>query len=182
MKTKYFLLTFFMLIPLVVFGQIKEEIPIPISVEEMIQIPVHRDMSLNFKWFDADKFTMSHSYSMSVGTFGKTPYSQGMYLNQMNYAFSDKLNFKAVVGFSHDPLQLGNNNHLPNAGLNLDNMVYGAEVAYRPTKNSVFKFSFEKTPAMYGYGYNPYYYSPYGYNRSYYRPSLFDNSNHYMGF
>ncbi len=182
MKSKYFLVTILVLLPMILFGQVKEQIPNPISVEEMIQIPVQRDMSLNFKWFDANKFTMSHSYSMSVGSFGKNPYSQGMYLNQMNYAFSDKLNLKAVVGFTHDPLQLGNTN-LPGQGFDLDNMVYGAEVAYRPTKNSVFKFSFERTPAQYGgYGYNPYGYSPYGY-RGYYRsPSLFNNHDHYMGF
>lgn len=180
MKTKYFLLTILVLLPMILFGQIKEEMPVPISVEKMIQIPVQRNMSMNFNWFDADKFTMSHSYSMSVGSFGKDPYSQGMYLNQMNYAFSDKLNLKAVVGFTHDPLQLGNTN-LPGNGLNLDNMVYGAEIAYKPTENSVFKFSFERTPMRYGYGYNSYGYSPYGYNRYYATPSLFNNHN-YMGF
>ena len=169
--------TLLILLPLVLFGQIREEIPIPISVEKMIQIPVQRNMSMNFKWFDTNKFTMSHSYSMSVGSFGNNPYSQGMYLNHMNYAFSDKLNIKAVVGMTHDPLHLGNTS-LPGDGFSLDNMAYGAEISYRPTKNSIFKFSFEKTPRMNGYNsYNPYY-SPYGY--SYSRPSMF--SNHYMGF
>ncbi len=172
MNKKYLLLL--LLVPLLTFAQIKEEMPTPISVEEMIQIPVQRDMGINFKWFDADKFTMSHSYSMSVGSFGQNPYSQGMYLNKMNYAVSDKLNLRAVVGFTHDPLHLGNNN-LPGNSFDLDNMVYGAEVAYKPTKNSIFKFSFEKTPMRY----NPYsYYRPYQYRRS----SLFNNHDFYMGY
>ncbi len=162
------------------FGQIKEEIPIPISVERMIQIPVQKSMSLNFNWFDADKFSMSHSYSMSAGTFGSNPYSQGMYLNHMNYAFSEKLNIKAVVGFSHDPLKLGNN--LPGNGFDLNNMVYGAEIDFKPTKNSIFRFSFQKTPMSQGYGQNPYQYSPYGYNSYYRQPSLFNNNNYFYGF
>ena len=176
---KISLIAILLLLPFVNgFGQIIDEIPIPISVERMIQIPVQKSMSLNFNWFDANKFSMSHSYSMSAGTFGNSPYSQGMYLNHMNYAFSDKLNIKAIVGFSHDPLKLGNN--LPGNGLDLDNMVYGAEIAYKLTENSIFRFSFQKTPMNQGYGYaqNPYQYSPYGY--SYYRqPSIFNNNNFY---
>lgn len=172
------IVTLLVVLPFILSGQIKEEIPIPISVEEMIQIPIQNNMSMNFKWFDANKFSMTHSYSMSVGTFGDTPFSQGMYLNQMNYAFSDKVNLKAIVGFSHDPLHLGNSN-LPGEGFSLENMAYGAEISYRPTQNSLIKFSFEKTPRMYGYNtYNPYY-LPYGYSR-FYQPSLFNNN--YMGY
>lgn len=162
------------------FGQIKEEIPIPISVEEMIQIPVQKSMSLGFDWFDATKFTMHHSYSLSVGSIGKNPYSQGMYLNHMNYAYSEKLNLEAVVGFTHDPLQLGSN--MPGNKFDLDNMVYGARVSYKPTENSILKFSFEKAPLTYGYGYNPYYSPYYGYSRYYMQSSLFNDNDFYYGF
>jgi hypothetical protein len=179
MKKKQISLLSLFLIPMILLGQIKKEVPIPISVEEMIQIPVERNMSLGLKWFDAEKFTMSHSYEMSVGTFGKDPYSTGMYLNHMNYAYSERLNLKAVVGFTHDPLHLSNN--LPNQGFDMNNIVYGAEVAYKPTENSVFKFSFEKVPYTYGYGYNPYY-SPYGYSNYYRRPSILNNNDTYYGF
>ena len=176
---KNLLLIVLILVPMAfTFGQIKEEIPIPISVEEMIQIPVQKNISFGLNWFDKDKFSMSHSYSMSVGSFGKDAYSQGMYLNHMNYAASEKLNIKAVLGFTHDPFKLGNQGNVPNSGFDLSNMAYGAELAYKPTENSIFKFSFEKIPMNYRYGsgYNPYYYSPY--SMSYYRrPSLFNNNS-----
>jgi len=53
---------------------------------------------------DPSKFSMSHSYSLAYGTYGKQAYNQGLYLNTMNYKFSDPLLMQVRIGFMHQPL------------------------------------------------------------------------------
>ena len=118
------------------------------------------------KIFSPEQFRMSHTYEMSMGAGGGQNMSMGMYTNTMQWQFSDKLAARMDVGFAHS--LFGNQA----AGLQSENGLGGrvflrnAEVAYRPTKNTMLHLSIQQSPYgsyMSPYGYAPYGYSPYHY-------------------
>ncbi len=165
-----FILVLFIFIPcLVVNAQLKSQMNIGTSVEREIQVPGMGHTSLDLNLFDPARFSMNHSYSLSMSSFGNSNSSIGMYINNMSYVFSDKLLLNARVGFAHDPLQMGNPGQNMNMNM-MDNLVYGADLTFRPKENVVFHLSFDKRPYSlynnygYGMGYrNNYGISPYGY-------------------
>ncbi len=165
-QSRIFIILLTMLPFTLLFGQLVKHINNPISVENMIQIRQYDRIKPMFSLFDSNKFSMSQSYSLSAGSSGNSAFSTGMYLNNMTYMVSDKLLMNARVGFVHDPLKLGNT---PTIGYSMENLIYGADITYRPFDNFLLRFSFNKTP-MSTYGYNPYYS---GINRY----SMFDNFN-----
>ncbi|MFT5142460.1 MAG: hypothetical protein ACI80V_001356 [Rhodothermales bacterium] len=121
--------------------------------------------SLN-KYFSPAHFQMSHSIEMSSSSYGG---SLGMYTNSMAWQFSDKLAARVDVAMAYAPGGEGSttgmlsNNALNGQGGRI--FLRNAEVAYRPTENSIIQFSIQQNP--YGNHMSPYgqYGSPYGYNR-----------------
>ncbi len=141
--------------------QLKTQVREQPTVEEAIRIPGLTQSDLGLNLFDPSRFFMHQSYSLAMGIGGNNAVSQGMYLNNMTYIFSDKLLLNARLGFTHDPLKLGQNEY--NSYNALDNIIYGADLTYRPKDNMLFKVSFDKRPI---------YYSPYSY---YYRRPYIGN-------
>lgn len=108
---------------------------------------------------DSDKFNMSQSYRVSVGSFGGHSYSQAMYLNTMSYQISNPLSFKLQWGYLMNQPFGGNNKALGfNQGLPFNNgfFISGAQIKYQPSENTELKLEFRQVPSRYYYGI-PYY-------------------------
>ena len=134
-------------------AQLKSQIEPPLSVERSIQIPGLGSTSLGLNFLDPSRFSMHHSYSLSYMSFGNQSASMGIYQNVMSYVFSDKLVLNGHFGFMHDPLKMGNSATTTNL---MDNMIYGAELSYRPKDNVLLNVRFDKVPYYSRYGYYPY--------------------------
>lgn len=104
--------------------------------------------------FSPAHFQMRHSYEMSVGSFGGDSYSLGAYTNTLAWQFGDKWAARADVSLAFSPF--GGTAFGHQEGRNGQIFLRNAEVAYRPTENSVIHLQFRQSP--YG-GYM----SPYGY-------------------
>ena len=105
---------------------------------------------------DPSKFSMSHSYSLSMTNIGNQTFNQGLYLNTMNYKFSDPLTMQVRIGFMHQPL----------AGLGMSDMQNGSKVflqramlQYKPSDKMSITVDYQVLPS------SLYYYSPYMYRR-----------------
>ncbi|MFT4604304.1 MAG: hypothetical protein ACI9W4_001034 [Rhodothermales bacterium] len=116
--------------------------------------------SLN-KYFSPEHFKMSHSVEMSTSSFGG---SLGMYTNSMAWQFSSKLAARVDVALAYAPDGSTTGNLSPGALNGNGGRIFlrNAEVAYRPTENTLFQFSVRQSP-------QGNYMSPYGYDRGYNR-------------
>lgn len=121
---------------------------------------------VSFLGLDPSRVSMQHSYSMGFSSFGGNNYSQGMYLNTLKYQFSIPLTVSVQWGIANQMLPGLNASPMMSDGPFLS----GAQVLYKPTKNTVLRLEYQQIPNSYRYGG---YRSPFGYNR--YRDSLFDD-------
>lgn len=119
-------------------------------------------ISLN-KYFSPEHFKMSHSFEFSSGSYGG---SMGMYTNSMAWQFSSKLAARVDVALAYSPDGASTTGQLSNSAFgNQGGRIFlrNAELAYRPTENTLFQFSVRQSP--YGQYMSPYGYDRYGYNR-----------------
>ena len=112
---------------------------------------------------DANKFSMSHSYSLSVFNVGNQTVSQGLYLNTMNYRFSDPLLLQVRVGYLHQPFGSLGQQSATSGNLFLQR----AMLQYKPTENMTFTVDYQVVPSQL--------YSPYLYQYNPYRRSLWED-------
>jgi len=121
---------------------------------------------------DPRAFRLSHSYEFSYGGFAGESVGLGVYTTSLRYQPTDRLAARVDVGVAHSPFgsdamqqSMGFNDGTP-ARVFLRN----AEIAYRPTDNTVLHLQIRQSPfgpyaAPFGaYGYDRY--SPYGYGSS----------------
>ena len=118
------------------------------------------------KLFNPAVFRMSHSFEMSMGTFGGNTSSLGMYTNTMAWQFSDELAARVDLSVAYSPF----NNSALGFGEQQKPQVFlrNAEVAWRPSEKVQLHFQVRQSPygsymSPYGY-YNPYYGHRYGYS------------------
>jgi len=142
-----------------VHAQLKSQIPETPTLEQVIRVPGVSSLN-NLSWFDPNRFSIHQSYSLSFISGSGQSQSLGLYQNSMSYVFSDKLLLNTRFGFVHNPFNVGNAINRSNM---LDNLLYGADLTYRPRENLIMNFSFDKVPVTYRYRYYPYnsLYSPY---------------------
>jgi hypothetical protein len=110
-----------------------------------------------FGWFDASKFSMHHTLSYSVSSFGGQAMSMGMYTNSMTYQFADNLDARADISMNYSPNMSfsgmnGKSNNTTFRGIYLSN----AQLSYRPWDNVKVQLQYMRLP------YGSYYYSPFG--------------------
>lgn len=145
MKTlKILIVTVFLMLSLSLEleAQLKTQVERKISVEERIKLPDYG------KWgglLSSDRFSMHQSYSLSFFSMGNFSGSVGMYVNQMSFLISDKMLLKATLGIVHSPFTRGIGRN-PNF---FNNLIYGAELLYKPTKNTFINLRFDTTPYYY---------------------------------
>ena len=93
---------------------------------------------------------MSHSYSLSYVSFGKQGSTQGLYLNTMNYRFSDPLLMQVRIGYLHQPF--GGPGHLNAIDNNL--FLQRAMLQYRPSTNFSITVDYQVLPSPMVYPYH----------------------------
>ncbi|MTI89619.1 MAG: hypothetical protein FH748_16835 [Balneolaceae bacterium] len=104
----------------------------------------------NLASFFANRVKMSHSYSMSFGSYGGSYQNINAYTNTMQFMFSDRLQGRVDISFLHSPF---GGSHLSNANNKLGGkvMIRNAELNYKIGENSFIRFQYQQLPAGYGY-------------------------------
>jgi hypothetical protein len=106
-------------------------------------------LSRGLSLLDPSRFSMSHSYTVSFTSSGGEGHMMGLYMNTMNYQFSDPLSVTVHVGYRHQPFAPANTRQLEDA----TGVLSGFELEYRPAKNFFLKIEYGATP----YLSNPYF-------------------------
>ncbi len=131
------------------------------SITDRIGTPYSATSSI-FSFIDPSKFHMQQSYSLSFISNGSQSGSLGLYTNRLSYTINQNLQLIADIGYLHQPFS-----SLGNMPLSLDKgqLLYGGEIRYKPTENSLIQLRFENAPSYlwqrnsnYNYYYSPYYY------------------------
>lgn len=96
-----------------------------------------------FGFFDANKFSMNHSYSMSYNSFGGHGLALGVYTNNLMYQFADNLNVEVDASIVHSPYN--------SLGKNFQNQLNGiylsrAAINYYPWKNFAINIQYNTIP------------------------------------
>ena len=139
------------LLPTLAFGQLKQDGKI-----NMVQALTKPQTLVGLIGLDPNKFSMSHSYSLSFTSFGGQSYNQGLYLNTMMYQLSNPIKMYFQFGVQHQPF--GQNEFQSQSQA----FVSGAGFEYKPSDNFKIQLEFSQQPNSF---YSPYYNSPYT-NRS----------------
>lgn len=106
----------------------------------------------NSSLFGLQDFEMSHSYEMTMGSFGGDMFNRNTYTNTMQMMFSDNLHGRVDLAMSHSPFGsnvMGQNNEA-------QFYVRNAELNYKFSENTRIQLRFQQVPAGQGYyGYHP---------------------------
>jgi len=97
---------------------------------------------------DPSRFSMHHSYSLAYSSFGGQGISRGLYLNTMNFQFSDPLSMQVRVGYFHQPF--GGTNQ--SSGVNKV-FLERAMLQYKPSESLSIKVDYRQIPSPLFYPY-----------------------------
>jgi hypothetical protein len=118
---------------------------------------------LNLKGFrgilDPSRMHMSNSLSMGYYNMGGTSVSRGLYMNTIDYQISRPLSITTHLGYQFQPSGPAEWNPANNG----TQFVGGADLNWRPTENSLFRFSVYRGIQPEGSSYYDYGWGPYGY-------------------
>ena len=121
MKQFIFIISIFLLIPALSFGQLKKDVNKP-NISNTLQTATMNNSLLGF--LDPSKLTMSHNFSMSFSSFGGHGMMLNTYVNTLNYQFNDKLFLTTNLGIMNSPV-----NSLPGNSYLNENLIFaGAEL------------------------------------------------------
>ena len=135
-----------MLIPCLVSAQLKRQ-DVPVQIKKELLQPV--DPYLGFSLLDPSRLTMTHSVSMSYFSMGGRGLSQALYLNTMQYQFSNPLSLSVQWGIQNYPY---NSFSKDNPAFQNGFFLSGAELKYQPSNKFEVRFQYSQMPGMY----NPY--------------------------
>jgi hypothetical protein len=133
-------------------AQLRHEEPTPYQWTGSIlrSAPIAQSSALPF---GMKGFRMSHSYEMTMGTFGGQTYNQNYYTNSMALQFNDKMTGKLDVAVAHSPF---GNGMMMNQGPRV--FVRNAEFQYQFSPKTQLSVSFQQhpwnryqNPYLYGY-------------------------------
>ncbi len=99
----------------------------------------------SFSLLDPSKFRMSHSYSFSYFSSGRTSGSFGVYSNLMEYRFSKPLTLTLSLNYLHQPLSVFHTNQLRIKDAILPNF----QLRYRPNDSFYFTINVLTFPHPY---------------------------------
>ena len=112
---------------------------------------------------DPARLHMSHMMSFGYASVGGRGVTQGLYMNTMDYQIAQPLWLTTHLGYRFQPSGPAEWNPAANG----TDFVGGADLNWRPTSNTTFRFSFYRNMSPYGYdsdfGRGPYDYRPYMY-------------------
>lgn len=146
-------------------AQLRSEIPGRPSPVVVSESPGGASLA---SYFNRNTFKFSQSYEMSFSSFGGGgSLGLGIYTTSLRWQPTDRLAARVDVGLAHSPFGTGEVRDA--LGFDQDTparlFLRNAELAYRPTENSIVRLQFQQSP--YGRYASPYgAYSPYGYGYS----------------
>jgi len=116
--------------------------------ENMFQLskPDIRPVGFLNSFLDPSRFSMQHSYTLSFGRMGSQSMTQGLYLNTMNYQFSEPLTMQVRFGFLHQPFGAQNEFQGGTTGMNKV-FLQRAMMKYQPTENLMIQIDFQQFPS-----------------------------------
>jgi len=160
--SKVFIITISLMIVFMEIGaaQYKAQVEDKPTIQEAIRYPGNASKVSGLDWFNSKRFNMQQSYSLSMGFGNGRTSSMGLYMNNMSYLLAENLKINARFGFMHDPLSMNNTVD----GNVSQNLIYGADVLYKPSENSKIRVSFQKQPYYSGRSYYNDYYNSGFYN------------------
>lgn len=88
---------------------------------------------------------MSHSYEMTMGSFGGQMYNRNYYTNTLMLDFTEKMTGRVDVAFAHSPF---GNGMMMSQGPQV--YLRNAEFQYRFSERAVFQVSFRHEPGGFG--------------------------------
>ena len=135
-------------------GQLKSDLS---QNSAIFNNPVSSDGSV-MSLFDPSRFSMNHSFGMSMMSMGGQSVGIASYTNNMNFLLRDKLQLQTYVTFMQ-PNMISSNTPNPYSNTQL---YYDALLDYSPTDNTHFQVSFGNYPM-----YSRYQRSPFQLNRGY---------------
>jgi hypothetical protein len=113
--------------------------------------------------FNAQTLRFSHSYEMSYSSLGGASLGMGVYTTSLRWQPTERLAGRVDVGVAHSPF--GDDGVRSALGFDQDTparvFLRNAELAYRPTANSIIHLQVRQSPfgayaSPYGYGYDAY--------------------------
>lgn len=99
-----------------------------------------------FSLFDPSRFKMSHSYSFSYFSSGKTSGSFGVYTSLLEYRISNPLSVTLTLNYLHQPLSVFHKDDLRIKDAVLPNF----QLRYRPNDSFSFTINIQTFPYSYG--------------------------------
>jgi len=132
------------IIPALLPGQLKQDRKVNMS--QALTRPNFQSI-FSVLGLNPDNFSMSHSYTLSFTAFGGNSFNQGLYLNTMQYKFSELLSLHLQIGLQHQPF----GNKVGNYQLQNQMFISSAGLEYKPTDNLKFQVEFSQTPGLYYY-------------------------------
>ncbi|NHZ85797.1 MAG: hypothetical protein GWP19_07940 [Planctomycetia bacterium] len=136
------------------FGQLKSDLSQNNAISQGLSGSGGSIMSL----FDPSRFSMNHSFSMSMMSVGKQSIGVASYTNNMNFLLRDNLRLQTYMTFMQ-PQMLSANTQNPYSNSQL---YFNTVLDYSPTENTHFQVSFGNYPR-----YSRYQTSPFQLNRGY---------------
>ncbi|MFQ5824160.1 MAG: hypothetical protein ACE5JB_08915 [bacterium] len=146
-----------LLFPVFVFGQIKKEEKLDMA--QALTKPTKLQTIVSLIGLDPNRFTMSHSYSLSFTSFGGRSFSQGLYLNTMKYQLSNPITMYLQIGFLNQPF----GGYGQKSPFNNKLFLSGAGFEFKPSDSFKLQFEYSQTPSTI---YSPYYHNRFYHNRS----------------
>lgn len=123
--------------------------------------------------FNTQTLRIGHSYEFSYTGYAGGSLGLGIYTTSLQWQPSSRLAARVDVGVAHSPFGSADVQQALGFDQNTPARVFlrNAEIAYRPTENSVLRLQIQQNP-MGAYGRSPYgsYASPYGYGGYGYAP------------
>lgn len=145
MRTMKFFIPFaamMLMVPLLAFGQLKETAAPQHFSKILTTDPQAPKGLVGWLGLNPARFSMSQSYSLSYLSFGGRGFSQGVYLNTMQYQLADPLSVQVQWGVAHQPFASAGLPGIYGNGLFLS----GANIEYKPSKKLRIGLSVDSYP------------------------------------
>ncbi len=132
-----------LLLPLLAFSQYRSDPAIP-----DLGLRKSSNNMPGSRFLNPDRLQIQNSYSMQVGSYGKQTTALGVFRSTFDYYINPQVQVRGSIGILHQPFQTPNQagpmGRTP--GMDLNNLLLGGQVIYRPTENMVFQLGFSRQP------------------------------------
>ncbi|MFQ5864318.1 MAG: hypothetical protein ACE5IW_03720 [bacterium] len=145
-----FAILFTLILPSLIFAQLKKQEKVDMA--KALTYPTRLQSIVGLIGLNPNKFSMSHSYTLSFTSFGGHSFSQGLYLNTMKYQLSNPLTMYLQIGFLNQPFGGFGQKSPFESKLFLS----GAGFEFKPSDSFKVQFEFSQSP---GATYSPYYHN-----------------------